>query len=185
MRKVIIGVTGKAGSGKDTVADYLVDKFEFTKLAMADPLKDGIKHMFLLDDETVYDRVKREEPLKDFPDWSTRKLMQYIGTELLREQFDYDIWIKLMMKRIRMSDNNRFVISDIRFPNELELIRKSGFDYLIFRVEREDKDVGETVGIANHASESYDLPYDHLIDNNGTLEQLYERVEHIIINKTY
>ena len=62
-KKIVIGIIGKAGSGKDTFGDYVVKKYSFDKLAFADPLKAGVKAIFMLDDHTAYDRVAREQPL--------------------------------------------------------------------------------------------------------------------------
>ena len=82
---MLVGVCGKAGAGKDTVGDYLIEKYRFKKIALADPIKRMVKDVFVLNDHTVYDRVAREQPLERWPDWTVRTLLQYIGTELFRE----------------------------------------------------------------------------------------------------
>ena len=179
--KVVIGVTGKAGSGKDTIGDYLVENYGFVKMAMADPLKSGVQNLFHIDDETMYDREKREEPLADFPDWSVRKILQFVGTDLLRNQFDKDIWVKLMLKKLRLSSSQKIVICDIRFPNELNCIRDCEYaNGHFFRVVRNSCDVGDNVGLGNHESETHELDYDHEFSNDGTFEGLYKQIDKVM-----
>jgi dephospho-CoA kinase len=183
MGKIIIGMIGKAGAGKDTVADYLCENYGFSRVAFANPLKEGVKEIFMLTDEQAYDRQEREKPLKYFPDWTPRKLYQYFGTELLRDNFDDDIWIKLFKKRIETMQNNKIVVTDVRFPNELSEIRGFGeMDNMsshLFNVIRPDHN-GVNVGISNHASESHDLQGDFTIHNDGTIYDLNVKVDNLM-----
>jgi len=183
MKKIIVGMFGKAGSGKDTVADYICDKYNFVRMALADPLKESIKHMFCLDDYTVYNRKAREEPLPDFPEWSVRKLFQFIGTDLMRKQFDDAFWAKLLNKRIIKSQHPRIIVTDVRFPNEADylyaLSLEQKYSVSCIKVVR-DGCVGHDVGIINHESEKYDLPSDYVIENNDTFEVLYDEVDQVM-----
>ena len=174
---------GKAGSGKDTVGNYLIQNCDFLKLSLAGPLKECVKALFMLDDHTVYNREAREFPLKDFPKWSVRKLLQFVGTELFRDHFDKDIWVKLLIKQVRESEIKRIVVTDVRFPNEIDGIRKmsesEGFNVKFIKVVR-DGQIGLDVGLSNHASEKYDLDGDYLIDNNDTINTLHREVDRIM-----
>lgn len=189
---MLIGVCGKAGSGKDTIADYLIKTKGFKKIALADPIKRLVKDVFVLDDHTVYDRVAREQPLKNFPNWSVRKLLQFIGTELFREQLDDSIWVKSLWYRIQQDKDNNYVVSDIRFPNELNFFRDNAkSDFVSIKVIRNgcDGNVGlevhplkkfflKLIGKDHrHASEKYDLNAEITIENNGTFEELYAKVD--------
>lgn len=181
-RPLTIGMIGKAGSGKDTVADHLVREYGFDKMALADPLKTAVQAIFAVDDEHMYDRDKREEELEDWPGWTVRKLLQFVGTELFRTHVDQDVWVKnvvLRAKRKRLG-----VISDVRFPNEVEVPRKmlseAGHDVLFIKVVREGVN-GTPSGIANHASEAHDLDGDYLILNDGTIEDLLEKVDEVMM----
>lgn len=183
MSKIVIGMVGKAGSGKDTVGNYICEHYGFVKMALADPLKASVKEMFCLDDFTVYDRAEREKPLPDFPDWSVRKLFQYIGTDLMRKQFDDALWVKLLNKRIKNSEHSRIIVTDVRFPNEIvkinELAEKDNYHTTFIKVVRPGH-VGHNVGIANHESEKYDLPAEYTIMNSATLEVLYDEARLIV-----
>jgi hypothetical protein len=117
---MLIGICGKAGAGKDTIGDYLVKKYNFKKIALADPIKRIVKDVFVLDDHTVYDRVEREKELENWKGWSVRKLLQFIGTELFRNNIDDSVWVKSLWYRIKNDADNNYVVTDIRFPNELK-----------------------------------------------------------------
>ena len=107
---MLVGICGKAGSGKDTVGDYLVKEYHFKKISLADPIKRLVEDVFVLDKHTVYDRVAREQPLEKWPGWTVRKLLQFIGTELFREKIDDAIWVKSLWYRICEDQGNNYVV---------------------------------------------------------------------------
>lgn len=121
----IIGLLGYAGSGKDTVADMLVQKYNYKKFSFADPIKEAVSSMFGLTIEEI-------EHLKNCPDFvdSTNRTMRYIlqtlGTEWGRNTIDERLWINLTKNRIiqhlENSDKN-IVISDVRFLNEASMLK--------------------------------------------------------------
>jgi hypothetical protein len=183
-KKVVIGMIGKAGSGKDTVADHLVRKYVFRKIALADPLKKAVQIIFDVDDEIAYDRVRREEPLAKWPGWSFRKLLQFVGTEMFREMVDQDIWVKNCASRAVRQDFT--VVSDVRFHNEVGGLREAiGQEHRVFFIKVERPTVGDggaPSGIANHASETAidELYYDYRIINDGTLDELYAKADQVV-----
>jgi hypothetical protein len=179
--QITIGMIGKAGSGKDTVADYIVRRYGFSKIALADPLKKAVQIIFDIDNETMYDREKREEPLVGWEGWTVRKLLQFVGTELFRVQVDENIWVKNCVSRSMKSPLS--VIADVRFHNEVDGLKKylaeCGRKSLFIKVVRPDVGNGAPSGIANHASESAidELKYDFLVVNDGSFEDLYQKVD--------
>ncbi|TRZ53055.1 MAG: hypothetical protein D4S01_01920 [Dehalococcoidia bacterium] len=180
---MLVGICGKAGAGKDTVGDYLIDKYGFKKIALADPIKRLVKDVFALDHHTVYDRDAREQPLDQWDGWSVRKLLQYIGTELFRQNIDDAIWVKSLWHRIRDDKDNNYVVTDVRFPNELQFFEENGGDnFLSVKVCREGCEGG--VGISGHESEKHDLETRWVINNDGTFEDLYNKVSEIMANNT-
>lgn len=183
MSRIIVGIIGKAGAGKDTIGEFLIEHYAFKNISLADRLKACVQVMFMVDDYTMHNRDAREKPLKDFPEWSVRKLLQFVGTELFRNNFDQDIWVKLLKKQIRESESNLIVVTDVRFPNEIEGIMEMSnsedVEVYFIKVFRDGKD-GHDVGIDNHASEKYDLDGDYIINNNGTILELYDKVSRII-----
>ena len=125
---MIIGICGLIGSGKDTIADYLVTNYNFKKLSFADKLKDSVATMFdwdrdLLDGKTDESRAWRE---KEDAYWSKelgysvtpRLVLQKFGTECMRDGFYDGIWVSLTKKKVLDNPDIKWVIPDVRFDNK-------------------------------------------------------------------
>jgi hypothetical protein len=134
--KIIIGVCGFQGSGKDTVADYLVNVHGFRRISFAGTLKDAISAIFGWDRELLEGRTKESRAWRetvdtwwanrlDMPNLTPRWVLQYWGTEVCRKNFHDNIWINSVEYKLNnISDN--VVISDVRFPNEITSIKDVG-----------------------------------------------------------
>ena len=133
---MIIGLVGLIGSGKDTVADYLVNVHGFRRESFAATLKDAVAAVFgwdrtLLEGRTRASREWREQvdtwwaARLNMPDLTPRWVLQYWGTEVMRRGFHDDIWIASIENKIRNLQDN-VVISDCRFPNEIVSLRSAG-----------------------------------------------------------
>ena len=205
-KNCIIGICGSIGSGKDTAADYLVEHHQFTRLSFASVLKDACADIFgwdrmMLEGKTDEDRRTRENvdewwatrlKIKNF---SPRYALQYVGTELFRDVLHKDIWVFALENTIQKYD--RVVISDVRFPNEIDMLRRLGghvwsvhrgesptwykpIQNILFncmseesareRINTEYPDVHESewAWIATEI--------DYVIANNNSLSDLYEKV---------
>lgn len=208
----VISVSGFIGSGKDSVADYLISEHGYKKLSFAGSLKDAVSVIFgwdreLLDGVSVESRVWREQVdpwwakrLK-IPDLSPRWVLQQWGTEVCRTHFHMDIWVASIENKLRSRTDN-VVITDSRFKNELRAIKKvSGttirvhrgvepvwYDSAVDFNRGPDGNSGWAIGKGVldrnhvHASEysSVGLKYDHHIQNDGSLPDLYQATEKII-----
>ena len=140
---MIIGVCGFIGSGKDTIADYLVNFHGFRRESFANSLKDAVSSVFGWDRTLLEGRTKQAREWRELPDkwWSQRLgreitprwILQYWGTEVCRKGFHDDIWIASVENKLRTSTDD-IVISDCRFPNEIKSIRKAGG--IVIRVKR-------------------------------------------------
>ena len=130
---MIIGICGLIGCGKRTVGDILVEEYGFTKLSFADKLKDGVATVFnwdraMLEGDTVESREWRETQ-DDF--WSRetgrtitpRLVLQEFGTDCMRHGFDDSIWVSLVKQELVKYPKKNFVIPDVRFPNEANMIK--------------------------------------------------------------
>lgn len=184
----IIGITGKKYNGKDTIGDFLVKNHNYTKLSFAAPLKSACKEIFAFDDQQLYGDLKEEVD----PRWgfSPRQALQFVGTELFRKQMknldssiDEKFWVKCMEMKLKKifasSQKSRIVITDVRFQNEIELI-KSFCDTEIWKVENANIISNDT-----HESEKMidDLVgLDEIIYNNSTIKDLYRKVDALIKN---
>jgi hypothetical protein len=133
---MIIGVCGFIGSGKDTVADYLVNFHGFRRESFANSLKDAVANVFgwdrtLLEGRTKQAREWREQvdpwwaERLNMPALTPRLMLQLWGTEVCRRGFHDDIWIASLENKLRNSKDD-IVISDCRFPNEIKSIKDAG-----------------------------------------------------------
>ena len=172
----IIGVTGRKRHGKDTIADFLVTH-GFVKRAFADPLKEGLRHIFKYNSEQLYGSKKKTYN----PRWgeTPRKSMQTVGTDMFRKIYGDDFWIKrLKLDLVEVTDKKQsIVISDVRFPNEADMIKSMGGTIIkVVRVVKIESSESE------HISESsIDLiKADHVVKNNGTIADLEKRINRIV-----
>ena len=208
---MIIGVCGFIGSGKDTVADYLVNFHEFRRESFANTLKDAVSAVFGWDRTMLEGRTKQAREWREQVDewWSKRLnqaitprwILQYWGTEVCRKGFHDDIWIASLENKLRHSQDD-VVISDCRFPNEILAIKNTGGR--VIRVVRGAEPTWynsavsvnrgangnstwalsqrklEKLGI--HASETawVGTKFDAVLDNNGTLDDLYQQVKNLV-----
>ena len=169
----LIGLTGRARSGKDTVASYLGNKHKTGIYAFADPIKKACCNIFGITMDQFDDPALKE---KNIPYWgmSPRVMAQKLGTECGRDVFRKDIWIK----RAELEWKNfndmgvGLIVSDVRFENESDWIRSEGG--IIIHVSRDDAQ-----SVSEHVSEAgiKFVDGDLRIDNNGTIKELYQLLE--------
>lgn len=164
----IIGIAGAAGSGKDTVADFLVMRFGYTKVSMAGPLKAALACLGFAE---PFNRDDKEKLIEGF-DFTWREAAQKLGTEFGRA-LDPDIWVKIMATRFRRG-SDRLIVSDIRFGNEAEMIREQG-GKMLFLAGRA-ADLGSNAGHSSEAGVEFYPSTDGLIDNSGDFEWTKQQV---------
>jgi hypothetical protein len=203
---MIIGVCGLIGSGKDTIADYLVNFHEFRRDSFAATLKDAVSSVFNWDRELLEGRTKQAREWREqidpwwaerlnMPNLTPRLMLQLWGTEVCRRGFHDDIWIASLENKLRASNDN-IVISDCRFPNEIKALREQ--DAKIIWVQRgltphwysiaEQANRGDNKALewlkseGIHASEYSwaGTTFDAVIDNNGSIEHLYEQIKNLV-----
>lgn len=182
-RVTCVGISGYARSGKDTVAAHLIESAGFTRMSFADPMREALVNLnpnitFVGLEDSVELKLAVErfgwEALKSLAP-EVRGLMQRMGTEVGREMFNEDFWVDAALDRAE--DGSKLVFSDVRYPNEANAIKKLGGK--VYRVTRKG------VGPANsHPSEigMDDYEVDVLIENNGSLSDLAEKIEGIFVN---
>jgi hypothetical protein len=137
MANYIIGITGFAGSGKNSIANVIHQTFpeETEIMSFGSAVKDVCSVLFdwprdLLEGDTDKSREFRETE-DDYwtkmlgQDWTPRKAMQFVGTDLIRNQLSDSFWLDLAMKKIDKSDKI-VIIPDVRFRNEINCIQKKG-----------------------------------------------------------
>lgn len=252
----ILGISGHAGSGKDTVADYLVQEYKFVRVAWADPIKRFAYNVFLFSEKQLWgpsnyrdtvdpryshkaawdeaqgrieswghefcqgilgtdDVYAVEKAYKSLVHWffwlktthpklSPRVALQSMGTEWGREAVKDSLWVDALLRTTKtllhedgstrtwaydpvvgiFADQKAgsvrgVVVSDVRFPNEVEAIKKDGGS--IIRLSRPETDsLATSIGISDHASEVQEFSaddFDFLVNNDGTLKELRSNID--------
>jgi hypothetical protein len=175
----IIGLTGKAGAGKDTVADYLCERHGFARYAMASPLKRMLEVIGV--DCTTRETKELPHPVFGV---SPRRFAQTLGTEWGRQTIRDDIWLLCADRAIaEIEDKCRrlhgwayynyggVVITDIRFDNEAKWLLSRGG--LLWEIRR-----GEAPKVEAHVSEAgLSVFPTRVIENNGLILELHSAVE--------
>lgn len=205
----IIGLIGLKRSGKDTCADHLCKNYGYIKYSFAEPLKKACMEMFGFSYEQVFGDAKDE--IDSVWGCKPRDLLKIIGTEVAQydlpkyvpefQNIGRSIWVKRFEqwythqlsiaqnfnnsptgRKIISEDPSQFwdfkvVISDVRFIHEAESIIKMGGE--IWRIDRPGMNVGDF-----HASEKemFDIQYDHYLENNGSLYDLYNKIDNRFLN---
>ena len=188
MRRIpLIGISGIKKSGKDTSANFLIERYGLVKKSFAEPLKKACKELFYLSDTQLYgSQEEKEAPDEIWFGCSARKILQFVGTDLLRDQlnkimpelgedifvYNFKLWYENELKN---KNTPHIIISDVRFQNEVDYIKKlGGIIIRINRPEVESNDMHPSeIQIKNLIGVDYD------VDNSNTLNMLYQEINHI------
>jgi hypothetical protein len=200
MTRQIIGLVGLIGSGKNSVANFLSNDYGFKQISFASSLKDAVAAIFgwprhLLEGDTDESREFREKVDQAWQDSigniellqgrkvTPRLILQLMGTEVLRKNFHYDIWVLSVIRKIEAATNTSYVVTDVRFKNEMKMLEnigakivrvKRGNDPIWFETAKFRAPEMPTLYPEVHQSE-WDWVSSNpsiVIENNGTLEDL-------------
>lgn len=170
----VIGLTGAAGSGKDTAADILREKHRFIKLSFAEPLYEMMSIVARRPVDVLRERFNKEGLIPGIGA-SPRKLGQTLGTEWGRNMINQNLWINHLDGRLEDIEKhtglNGLVISDVRFQNEVDYVHSLGGE--VWAIQRPDNPYN--IG-TSHSSELPVLGVDNLIANDKSLEDLKKLV---------
>lgn len=209
----LVGVVGFQSSGKDTIGRFLIEKHNFQKDSFAKPLKDACAAIFgwsreLMEGQSHTSRAWREEEDSFWSEVfqhsvSPRWAMQYVGTNIMREHIHPDIWVLSMKRRVqdKLSNNQKIVITDCRFPNEIQAIRDLGG--IIIRVIRgKEPEWIEDALLANNSDQDainrmhtkwkihesewswIGQHFDYVIHNNGDIDNLKLTINSLLFEGT-
>lgn len=169
MNKVIITISGRAESGKDTFGNilafhFLANKYKVLRLNYADWLKKIMEKLV---------GYKEEDKIK----WRTE--LQRVGTDVVRNT-DENYWTDTAIGAFDIlgEEANVMIVADARFKNEVELNKwRKKFVVINVLVKRE-KENNLTASQKLHASEGLldevtEDFFDYVIDNNGAVNDIY------------
>lgn len=170
---MIIGIAGKARSGKDTLGKEMAKHFKkaynehYELMAFADALKSMCKDHFGLSTWQVYGNEK-EIPDKRYPrpikpyceglgkselpysSWTPREIMQELGS--FYRKIDNDFWVKALDERIKELGNPNVIITDVRHVNECEYVKNNGYLIKLTRYFKSDEEA--KINGMDHESET-------------------------------
>lgn len=207
--KDVIGLVGFKGSGKDTAASMFAEH-GYHQDSFAAPLKDAVAQIFSWDRAMVEGATPDSRAWRERPDpyWSKafgydllpREVLQKFGTESMRNVFHDDIWVRSLMRRIETSSHSKFVISDVRFQNEVVAIRQLGG--IVIRIRRgpeppwmliadaanrghrDAMQIMTDYGIHRSEWDWIGTEFEYVIENDGTLEELRAQLDRIVERRT-
>lgn len=177
---MIIGLSGYAQVGKDTVANYLVENYGFVKVSFADPIREALYKL------NPYVRIGDMPPTSlanavNHMGWEevkvfssdTRELLQRLGTEVGREMFGKDFWVNQAM--LRAKEHKNVVFADTRFENEAAAIKENGG--VVWRISKQGH--GPVNG---HPSETAldNYAFDRSISNDLRIDDLQRGIKFLI-----
>lgn len=186
----LYAISGKARAGKNTVASLIVEKFGLpeskTKIvALADPMKHIVKSMFpeaseecLFGPSELRSKVISDKYLdKQGKPLTYRQVLIDLGA--FGRQYNTDIWLDCLVEDAKRSiEKWVYIVSDVRFINEFNFLKKAGF--CMIRVLRDESahidDISETQQEIIPNSE-----FNHVIVNNGTLQDLSDVVQRMVL----
>ena len=168
-----IALSGLKRSGKDTIGSYLIQRYNCKRFAFADEVKRLARELF------PEEFVQNDKPVD---------LLQWLGNTM--RQRNPDVWINKLSTMIQLTKDPvpNLVVTDVRYPNEVQALKKLGFTIVKVQVPVEVSverckatEINFTEELLLHESEqlaqSNEQYYDYIIENTGTLEELYKKVD--------
>lgn len=170
-KPIVIAFCGLKGHGKDTAASVLIEKEDFVRVSFADGLKECVALALRVDVGVLHDPVLKES--LHTPSGKTyRQWLQIAGTEWFRSMWE-DVWVEWWKHEVISKGYKRVVVTDMRFWNELNIVRSPEFDSHVIRVSNPNK----PAAFDTHESEKYAALFnvDTDILNNADIATLRNR----------
>ena len=178
MRKILL-LNGCPSSGKDTIANYLVEKHGYKTIAFKDQAYVSVcTHFQITHDEYMElynDRSKKDTPVEKLGNRSPRKAMQYVVEEVKKPVLGKDYLAKYTLDIVLKDVYNDYVISDLGLEEEENAVHKMLKDenYKIIYINRDGFDF-------TNDTRSKRNKIDIEINNDGSLNTLYEKCDELI-----
>lgn len=175
-RVTVIGLSGYGQSGKDTIGNVLVNEGHYVRASFADYIREAL---YALNPQA--NQEARIQDLVNSHGWEQTKvqhpevrgLLQRLGSEVGRNMLGENVWVDLTFRNL--PDGSKVVVTDCRFPNEADTIKRLGGQ--MWRVRRPNYGP-----VNNHPSETAldDWKFDRVFENTGSMAELQERVSELI-----
>ena len=169
----IIAFCGKKFSGKSTAGNFLIEKYGFEEMTFAGPIKEICRELFNFNNDQLYGSKKEE--LDEHWNLTPRETFQAVGSSL-RNLFSVNLFVMSLKQKLSMKNKDtNIVITDVRFPEEANMIREMGG--IVIKIERDlvqsdiDTDISET---------SVDLVSCDFVVKNENIEDFYSFIETVL-----
>ena len=186
MTESLLLLTGSIGCGKSTIANILVNEFGYHEITFAEPIK-KIGELLGFSHDQMFGTQDQKLQINEFWNISGRHFLQTFGSEVMREYLpkaipqmnmnNSSVWVRVAEQQLLKY--KRVVISDGRFLDEVEMVKKNnGFIINIVREKQDD----ENKSINDHKSENSlrGIKYDIIINNNNTIEHLHANISCVV-----
>ena len=177
----LIGLAGRAGTGKSTIARLLCEQHAFVEVAFADPIKRALAAMLGLPSAYFHDPFTKDLPIDWLRNTTPQRLIQTLRNGWGRQMIADDLWLILARRRIAQltaqaasQHISGIVVIDLRYPDEAAMVRQLGGT--VWHIVRDAPPVAAHCNEAGIAPQ----PGDRTLDNTGTLDQLEAGIEHLL-----
>ena len=229
----IIALSGWKRSGKDTVAQYLIEVYGAERMGFADPLKDAVAREYGIDRSSIDDPALKEAPLLTMPvsprDAFSRHVCEFMIKEfrstegLTPEAFIYDksgeflgsfrlasaelkslplfwtrralcilkgstmrtadpdYWVKNAVKEMR--EGRLYVISDVRYENEVNALKATGAEVITVRIERFETTESQDPSERDLDAYRFDYRINNRLDSGILLREVFNQVDEILLKE--
>lgn len=205
MKRQIILLSGHRGAGKDSAADYLVRRYGYVKLSIASILKDKVAAEYniprsWMDSQSRKQAILMEYPLRSGPevDATANLIANWLRSECaelgghlyhtprsllimegaIKRAIQPNYWVAQVARILQVDTENSYVIPDVRFRNEVDILQFTASETKLVRINRFGT---ESMDASERDLDQY--KFDHVIENVGELEQLHSAVDNIIATK--
>lgn len=193
----LIAVSGHRGSGKNTTADWLTEKYKYIQVSFAAKLKDMVSALYQVPREDLDHPTRKEMPLVNLPviptDAFTEALHSRLQSELssgywtpralcilegsVKRSVYANYWVKQVLGEVIENPNSRYVITDLRYKSEVDVLNMLFPEVLLLRVERK----GLVLTTQDPSERDLDdYPFETRILNHGTIQDLHGTVDLVL-----
>lgn len=189
----VIALSGWKGSGKDSVANYLVEKFGYIKKSFAARLKDLVSDTYRVPREDLDHPERKEMPLHNLPVISTDPFTDSIHTLLqtelksgywtpralcilegsIKRSVYPNHWVQTVAMEIMIDPFSKYVISDLRYQSEADTLKILLPEIQLIRISRFDSI--ETLDPSERNLDTFN--FDQTINNKGTVDELHQKLD--------
>ena len=177
MSRIIIGLTGAIGAGKDTVALMLQEKLgSVVKLSLKAALVQKLVRVFEVDATLFYDRDAKDKPTPLLFGHTPRYVMQTFGTDWARNLISPDIWSEYVRRQIPILPSD-VIVTDVRFSNEASMIKEEGG--VVWEIVRQNSPYAAVSGVDHEAEKGIDrtLIDATILSHGNCFKQLEQAVD--------